>query len=223
MCITEFGFSFAKNHFSTPWVCCLCPVTEKSAWNVVILYHLIYSVKHSSKFTIRHLLNPNNHAVMQCPGQQCNTQARARESHNNLTNAICIHTHRRAHSHTHSADGKDSLGKVTSTMKHAELHCWASLPVRHWCGNSHLRVIMGWLAPQVWDPGADSLGSRKRAKERGGEKICTLNSRMSHSLHPSNSLCSVSFSVSSSSFSSPDLSPPLSWCLNICCFLSWSF
>lgn len=41
----------------------------------------------------------------------------------------------------------------------------ASLPVRHWCGNSHLRVIMGWLAPRVWDPGADSLGSRKRERE----------------------------------------------------------
>lgn len=101
------------------------------------------------------------------------------------------------HAHTHTV-GKASLRKVTSTMKHAELHCWASLPVRHWCGNSHLRVIMGWLAPRVWDPGADSLGSRKKARERerGGEKICTLNRRMSHSLHPSNSLCSVSFSVS---------------------------
>lgn len=54
---------------------------------------------------------------------------------------------------------------MTSTVKHAELHCRASLPVRHWCGNSHLRVIMGWLAPRVWDPGADSLGWRKR--ERG--------------------------------------------------------
>lgn len=112
-------------------------------------------------------------------------------------------------------------------MKHADLHCWASLPVRHWCGNSHLRVIMGWLAPQVWDPGADSLGSRKREREsergRGGEKICTLNRRMSHSLHPSNSLCSVSFSVSSSR--SPLLTYLLHYLgvLNICCFLSWSF
>lgn len=70
------------------------------------------------------------------------------------------------HTHTHSAIGKASLGKVTSTMKHAEPHCWASLPVRHWCGNSHLREIMGWLAPQVWDPGADSLGWRERERRR---------------------------------------------------------
>lgn len=111
------------------------------------------------------------------------------------------------YSHTHTqCSWKASLGKVTSTVKHAELHCRASLPVRHWCGNSHLRVIMGWLAPRVWDPGADSLSSRKRER---GEEICTLDRRMSHSLHPSNSLCSVSFSVSIS-FSSPDLSPPLS-------------
>lgn len=46
---------------------------------------------------------------------------------------------------------------------------------------------MGWLAPRVWDPGADSLSARKREREEE-EKRYVLNRRMSHSLHPSNAL-----------------------------------
>lgn len=53
-----------------------------------------YSVTpHSSKLTIRHLSNSGNRAVMQCPQQQCSSRARDGESHNNLTNAVSIHSH----------------------------------------------------------------------------------------------------------------------------------
>lgn len=124
-----------------------------------------------------------------------------------------------SHTHIHGAVKKASLGKVTSTVKHAELHCRASLPVRHWCGNGHLRVIMGWLAPRVWDPGADSLGWIKRER---GERRYVLSTEGWVTLSTPLTL-SVQF---------PFLSPSLfllSWLISstilvfISCFLFWSF
>lgn len=167
-----------------------------------MLHDLIYFVIHSSKFTIRHLQTPTIKLW-------CNVLANKAALEPETEKVTTIWQMLSPFTHT-QCSWKASLGKVTSTVKHAELHCRASLPVRHWCGNSHLRVIMGWLAPRVWDPGADSLGSRKR--ERGGEKICALDRRMSHSLHPSNSFVSVSFSVSIS------LSPLLTYLLHYLSF-----
>lgn len=102
-------------------------------------------------------VRPNN-AVLRLQTQKVTT----------IWQTLSLSSHTNTHTHTHiRRTWKSQLGKVTSIVKHAALRCRASLPVRHWCGNSHLRVIMGWLAPQVWDPGADSLGWRKR---RGREE-----------------------------------------------------
>ena len=129
VCVWHHGISPESLLFCTPPLSNhrQSDLRHKSAYDLI--YFLIHSSKAKEKEkktnnkntnTIRH---PSNRLWCNVPANNAATRDGDGESHNSLTN---LRTH--THTHTQSAVGKASLGKVTSTMKHAAFHCWASLP-----------------------------------------------------------------------------------------------